>query len=215
MALKILRWTIVTILVAILAAVAALMVLAALTGSGVDIPWAWSKKCAVLGFPRERGRLPPPASSARSSLIVKVIRFSFRCRLGTGRQDERIAIQGAAVERQSLTAEPAPIRAYETLRRAASGRFRQVRGVDPAISRCAGRQSISGLLLVAGGHRRATMLGYRRSLLPVVWIVVGIVVAAIYDYFDSLGTVGRVLTAATAVLLWPILLFGFDIRISR
>jgi hypothetical protein len=40
MALKILRWTIVTILVAILAAVAALMVLAALTGSGVDIPWA-------------------------------------------------------------------------------------------------------------------------------------------------------------------------------
>jgi hypothetical protein len=40
MALKILRWTIVTILVALLAAVAALMVLAALTGSGVDIPWA-------------------------------------------------------------------------------------------------------------------------------------------------------------------------------
>jgi hypothetical protein len=92
-----------------------------------------------------------------------------------------------------------------------------------AISHCAGRQSISGLPLVAGGHRPATMLGYRRStmlgsrrsLLPVVWIVVGVVVAAIYDYFDSLGTVGRVLTAATAVLLWPILLFGFDIRISR
>jgi hypothetical protein len=117
--------------------------------------------------------------------------------------------------RWSLTPEPAPLRAYETLCQAASGRFRQVRGVDPAISRCGGRQSISGLLLVAGGHRPATMLGYRRSLLPVVWIVVGIVVAAIYDYFDSLGTVGRVLTAATAVLLWPILLFGFDIRISR
>jgi hypothetical protein len=71
------------------------------------------------------------------------------------------------------------------------------------------------LLMVAGGHRPATMLGSRRPLLPLVWIVVGIVVAAIYDYFDSLGTVGRVLTAATAVLLWPILLFGFDIRISR
>jgi hypothetical protein len=59
------------------------------------------------------------------------------------------------------------------------------------------------------------MLGSRRPLLPLVWIVVGIVVAAIYDYFDSLGTVGRVLTAAAAVLLWPILLFGFEIRISR
>jgi hypothetical protein len=56
---------------------------------------------------------------------------------------------------------------------------------------------------------------YRGPTLAVVWIVVGIVVAAIYDYFDSLATVGRVLTATTAVLLWPILLFGFDIRISR
>jgi hypothetical protein len=58
----------------------------------------------------------------------------------------------------------------------------------------------------------------RRSpslLLPALWIVVGVVVAAVYDYFDSLETVARVLTAVTAVLLWPILLFGFDIRISR
>jgi hypothetical protein len=48
-----------------------------------------------------------------------------------------------------------------------------------------------------------------------VWIVVGVVVAAINDYFDSLNTVGRVLTAIAAVLLWPLLLFGFDIQISR
>jgi hypothetical protein len=57
---------------------------------------------------------------------------------------------------------------------------------------------------------------YRRpSFLAVVWIVVGVVVAAIYDYFDSLGTAGRVLTVIAAVLAWPLLLFGFDIRISR
>jgi hypothetical protein len=60
------------------------------------------------------------------------------------------------------------------------------------------------------------MFRWRRpSLLAIVWVVVGVVVAAIYDYFDSLGTVGRVLTAIAAVLLWPLLLFGFDIRISR
>jgi hypothetical protein len=59
------------------------------------------------------------------------------------------------------------------------------------------------------------MLRYRIGLLPVIWIVVGVVVAAIYDYFDSLGTVGRVLTAIAAVLLWPLLLFGFDISIQR
>jgi hypothetical protein len=52
-------------------------------------------------------------------------------------------------------------------------------------------------------------------MLPIVWIVVGVVVAAIYDYFDSLGTLGRVLTAIAAVLLWPLLLFGFDISIQR
>ena len=51
--------------------------------------------------------------------------------------------------------------------------------------------------------------------LPVVWIIVGVVVAAIYDYFDSLGTVGRILSVAVAVILWPILLFGFDAVISR
>jgi hypothetical protein len=58
---------------------------------------------------------------------------------------------------------------------------------------------------------------YRRrlSLLPVLWVVVGVVVAAVEDYFHSLETAGRVLTAIAAVLLWPLLLFGFDIRISR
>jgi hypothetical protein len=53
------------------------------------------------------------------------------------------------------------------------------------------------------------------GLLPVVWIVTGVVVAAIYDYFESLSTVGKILTAIAAVLLWPLLLFGFDIRIQR
>ncbi len=62
------------------------------------------------------------------------------------------------------------------------------------------------------------MFTRRRALLPgilVVWIVIGLVVAATYDYFDSLETVGQVLTAIAAVLLWPLLLFGFDIQISR
>jgi uncharacterized BrkB/YihY/UPF0761 family membrane protein len=53
------------------------------------------------------------------------------------------------------------------------------------------------------------------SLLAVAWIVIGVVVAATQDYFDTLGTAGRVLTAVAAILLWPLLLFGFDIRISR
>ena len=53
------------------------------------------------------------------------------------------------------------------------------------------------------------------SWLGIVWIVVGVAVAAVNDYFDNLDTVGRVLSAVVAVLLWPIVLLGFDIRISR
>ena len=59
------------------------------------------------------------------------------------------------------------------------------------------------------------MFRYRVGLLPVVWIVVGVVVAAIEDYFESLGTAGKVLTAIAAVVLWPLLLFGFNISIQR
>jgi hypothetical protein len=55
----------------------------------------------------------------------------------------------------------------------------------------------------------------RIGLVPLIWIVVGVVVAAIYDYFDALGTAGKVLTAIAAVVLWPLLLFGFDISIQR
>jgi hypothetical protein len=59
------------------------------------------------------------------------------------------------------------------------------------------------------------MLARRGLSIPILWIVVGVVVAAIYDYFDTLGTIGKVLTAIAAVVLWPLLLFGFDIAITR
>ena len=56
---------------------------------------------------------------------------------------------------------------------------------------------------------------FRVSFFAVAWVVIGIVVAVVEDYFDSLGTAGRVLTAIAAVLIWPLLLLGFDIRIRR
>ena len=53
------------------------------------------------------------------------------------------------------------------------------------------------------------------SWLGIVWLIVGVAVAAINDYFDSLGTVGRVISAVLAVILWPLVLIGFDIRVGR
>jgi uncharacterized membrane protein YkvI len=49
----------------------------------------------------------------------------------------------------------------------------------------------------------------------VVWVIVGVAVAATNDYFDNLETVGRVISAILAVLLWPLLLLGFDITVRR
>jgi hypothetical protein len=59
------------------------------------------------------------------------------------------------------------------------------------------------------------MILVRALFAPTVWIVIGVVVAAVYDYFDDLGTVGQILSAIAAVVVWPVLLFGFDIEISR
>lgn len=59
------------------------------------------------------------------------------------------------------------------------------------------------------------MILLRALFAPTIWIVAGVVVAAVYDYFDNLDTVGQVLSAIAAVVVWPVLLFGFDIQLSR
>ncbi len=59
------------------------------------------------------------------------------------------------------------------------------------------------------------MLAARALSTPLAWVVVGLILAAVYDYFDDLGTAGSILSLIAAVLLWPILLFGFEIEISR
>jgi hypothetical protein len=52
------------------------------------------------------------------------------------------------------------------------------------------------------------------SLLPLIWIVVGIVVAATHHFFNHLTTVGGILSAVLAVILWPLILLGVKIAIA-
>lgn len=59
------------------------------------------------------------------------------------------------------------------------------------------------------------MHGIRVLFLPTVWIAVGAIVAAVYDYFDALGTTAKILAAVAAVVLWPMLPFGFEIKVAR
>lgn len=52
------------------------------------------------------------------------------------------------------------------------------------------------------------------SIGAIVYFVLGVIVAASQNYFDHLSTVGRLVSALVAVALWPLLLFGIDIRIG-
>ena len=51
------------------------------------------------------------------------------------------------------------------------------------------------------------------SLLPLIWIVIGVVVVATHHFFDHLTTIGAILSAVLAVILWPLILLGVKIAI--
>jgi hypothetical protein len=53
----------------------------------------------------------------------------------------------------------------------------------------------------------------RIGLLGLVYIVVGLIVAATHHYFANVNTLKQVLSAALAVVLWPLLLIGIDLHV--
>ena len=53
----------------------------------------------------------------------------------------------------------------------------------------------------------------RLPSIGVLYLVVGVVVAAIYDYFDNLGTLRNIGEAVIAVFIWPLLFFGVDVEL--
>jgi hypothetical protein len=61
--------------------------------------------------------------------------------------------------------------------------------------------------------------GYRSrmengGLLTIAYVIVGAFVAAANHYFAHVGTIAHVASAVVAILLWPAILLGVDIRIS-
>jgi hypothetical protein len=51
------------------------------------------------------------------------------------------------------------------------------------------------------------------SLLFVVYLVAGGVVAATHDYWDNLDSLKRVLSALLATVFWPLILVGVNLHI--
>jgi hypothetical protein len=51
------------------------------------------------------------------------------------------------------------------------------------------------------------------GLLGTIYLVVGAVVAATHDYFVNVDTAKEIVSAALAVVLWPLLLLGIDLHV--
>jgi hypothetical protein len=55
----------------------------------------------------------------------------------------------------------------------------------------------------------------RPSLLLIVYVIVGVAIAASKNYFENLETLRAFGSAVLAVLLWPLLLLGIDLHIRK
>ncbi|MGH2787939.1 MAG: hypothetical protein ACRDJV_08515 [Actinomycetota bacterium] len=53
------------------------------------------------------------------------------------------------------------------------------------------------------------------GIIAIVYLVIGVLVAAARDYFERLGSVQGILSLLLAIVLWPLILFGVDIRIGK
>jgi hypothetical protein len=52
------------------------------------------------------------------------------------------------------------------------------------------------------------------GLLTIAYVVIGAFVAAANNYYSHLDSIERVASAVIAILLWPLILLGVDIRIT-
>jgi hypothetical protein len=52
-------------------------------------------------------------------------------------------------------------------------------------------------------------------LILIVYLVIGVVVAAARNYFERLDSVQGLVSLLIAILLWPVVVFDVDVRIGR
>jgi hypothetical protein len=51
------------------------------------------------------------------------------------------------------------------------------------------------------------------SLLTMIYLLVGVIVAATHDYFQNVDTIKEVVSAILAVVLWPLLFLGISLHV--
>jgi hypothetical protein len=52
------------------------------------------------------------------------------------------------------------------------------------------------------------------SIVGVLYIILGFIVAGTHGYFADFTTIGHILSALLAVLLWPLILIGVNLQIA-
>jgi hypothetical protein len=53
-----------------------------------------------------------------------------------------------------------------------------------------------------------------RRIIPLAYLLIGVLVAAAHHYLAHLSTVGRVVSAVLAVALWPLVLLGVHLTVK-
>jgi hypothetical protein len=53
------------------------------------------------------------------------------------------------------------------------------------------------------------------SLLALVWVGIGVAIAATHEYFENVNGWRGVLSAIFAIFLWPLVLLGIDLHIKK
>ena len=52
------------------------------------------------------------------------------------------------------------------------------------------------------------------TIVGVIYLVIGVLVASSYDYLERLGTIRAVVSAILAIVLWPLVLFDVNLHIK-
>jgi hypothetical protein len=54
----------------------------------------------------------------------------------------------------------------------------------------------------------------RTTLLLVIYLVIGVVVAYAENYLENVDRTKRLISAVLAIVLWPLVLVGFDVKVT-
>ena len=53
------------------------------------------------------------------------------------------------------------------------------------------------------------------TILMIVWLIVGVVVAQTHHYLNHLGNIKAILSLVLAIILWPLVLLGVDLHLGK